>query len=111
MSNVSTESGLMPDDAQAQTEPTETENVEIVEEVTESDNSPIISTPLSTDGNESPGEGPTRSNDVEIEEVFECDNNAAERANNSEPIITEQDEVSETSNRVQSDMVTEIPTV
>ncbi|XP_032667891.1 E3 ubiquitin-protein ligase RNF34 isoform X2 [Odontomachus brunneus] len=107
MPNVSTESEVTHDDMQAQAESTESEVIEIAEEVTESDNSPIISAPLSTDDNESPSEGPTRSNDVEIEEVFECDSSATDAP---EPIITEQDEVSETSNSIQSDMVMEIPT-
>lgn len=108
MPNVSTESEATHDDMQAQAEPTGSEVIEIAEEVTESDNSPIISAPLSTDDNESPSEGPTRSNNVEIEEVFECDSSAADAP---EPIITEQEEISETSNSVQSDMVMEIPTV
>lgn len=108
MPNVSTETEVTHDDTQAQAEPTGSEDIEIAEEVTESDSSPIISVPLSTDDNDSPSEGPTRTDNVEIEEVFECDNSATDAP---EPIITEQDEVSETSNGVQSDMVTEIPTV
>ncbi|XP_014477762.1 PREDICTED: E3 ubiquitin-protein ligase RNF34 isoform X2 [Dinoponera quadriceps] len=110
MPNVSTESEVTHDDTRAQanppSDPMGNEDVEIAEEVTESDSSPIISVPLSTD--ESPSEGPTRNNNVEIEEVFECDSSATDAA--PEPIITEQDDISETSNVVQSDMVTEIPT-
>ncbi|EFN75761.1 E3 ubiquitin-protein ligase RNF34 isoform X2 [Harpegnathos saltator] len=106
MPNVSAESEVTRDDAQAGTEPTASEDIEIAEEVTESDSSPVISVPLSTDDNESPSEDP-RNNNVEIEEVFECDSSATDAP---EPVITEQDEVSETPNRVQSDMVTEIPT-
>lgn len=76
--------------------------------MTESDSSPIISVPLSTDDNESFGEGPTRSSNIDIEEVFENDHSPIDVP---EPVITEQDEVPEASNEKQSDMVTEIPIV
>lgn len=84
------------------------EDIEVAEEITESDSSPIVSVPLSTDDNESPIEEVRRNSDVEIEEVFECESSST---NAPEPIITEQEEVSETTSGRQSDMITEIPTV
>lgn len=97
-------------DVQASAEPIRNEDVEMAEEASESSNSsPIISVPLSSD-NELPEERPTKSNDVEIEEVFEMENNLTGPSTAPEPVIIEQEEVPETSNEKKSDMVTEIPT-
>ncbi|KAH0949533.1 hypothetical protein HN011_011912 [Eciton burchellii] len=85
------------------------EDVEMMEIVSESDSSPIISIPLSD--NEIPEQRePMRSNSFEIEEVFESDNTSIEPGNTVEPVITEHMEVLEASGEKKSDMVTEIPT-
>ncbi|TGZ42199.1 hypothetical protein DBV15_05643 [Temnothorax longispinosus] len=108
MPNVSTANN--EPDAEAPAEPVRNEDVEMAEEASESsDSSPIISVPFSSD-NESPGEKPTKGSDVEIEEVFESDNNPTGPSTAPEPVITEQEEVPETSDEKKSDMVTEIPT-
>lgn len=109
MPNVSNESDILHEDVQAQMEPAGSGSIDIAEEVTESDSSPIISIPLSTDDNEvDPICGPARSSNVEIEEVFDGDNSPTDAM---EPVITEQDDVPVTMNEKQSDMVSEIPTV
>lgn len=111
MPNVSTANSEPSADMQVPAEPVRNEDVEMAEEASEgSDSSPIISVPFSSD-NESPGERPTKSRDVEIEEIFENDSNPTGPSTASEPVITEQEEVPETSNEKKSDMVTEIPTV
>lgn len=108
MPNVSNESDILHEDVQAQMEPAGSGSIDIAEEVTESDSSPIISIPLSTDDNEvDPICGPARSSNVEIEEVFDGDNSPTDAM---EPVITEQDDVPVTMNEKQSDMVSEIPT-
>ncbi|XP_071556522.1 E3 ubiquitin-protein ligase RNF34 [Temnothorax nylanderi] len=108
MPNVSTANN--EPDAAAPAEPVRNEDVEMAEEASESsDSSPIISVPFSTD-NESPEDKPTKGSDVEIEEVFESDNNPTGPSTAPEPVITEQEEVPETSDEKKSDMVTEIPT-
>ncbi|XP_012226848.1 E3 ubiquitin-protein ligase RNF34 [Linepithema humile] len=104
------------ENAQAEPQPTRSEDVEmeddLVVEVGSSSrstaSSPIVSIPPSD--NESPEDRSTRSNHVEIEEVL--DSNPADSSNavQAEPVVTEQEEVSETSNEKKSDMVTEIPT-
>lgn len=82
----------------------------MTEEPSESSHSsPIISVPVSD--SESPEEVPTKSSNVEIQEVLETDSNPIESNNTSEPVITEHEEISEASNEKKSDMVTEIPTV
>lgn len=98
-------------DAQAPAEPATNQDVEMAEEASESSHSsPVISVPLSSDS-ESPEERPSKSNEiVEIEEVFENDSNPTGPSTASEPVVTEQEEVPETSNEKKSDMVTEIPT-
>lgn len=111
MPNVSTANSEPSADIQAPAEPVRNEDVEMAEEASESsDSSPIISVPFSSD-NESPEERPTKSRDVEIEEIFESDNNPTGPSSAPEPVITEHEEVPETSNEKKSDMVTEIPTV
>lgn len=116
-SNVNTENDLTHRDVQTHAEAVGSANIEIAEEITESDSSPVISVPLSTDdNNELPDEGPTRSSsNINIEEVFESDNSPIDVP---EPVITEQDETPEASDEIleapdekQSDMITEIPTV
>lgn len=108
--NVSTANDEPRGDAQAQAQPARSEDVDMAEEPSESShNSPIISVPVSD--SESPEEGPTKSNNVEIQEVSETDNSPIEPHITSEPLITEHEEVSEASNEKKSDMVTEIPTV
>lgn len=117
MPNVSTANSESGADMQmpvepVRMEPIRNEDVEMAEEASESsDSSPIISVPFSSD-NESPEERPTKSNDVEIEEIFESDSNPIEPSTAPEPVIIEQEEVlPETSNEKKSDIVTEIPTV
>lgn len=111
MPNVSTANSESGADVQASTEPVRNEDVEMAEEASESsDSSPLISVPFSSD-NESPEERPTKSNNVvEIEEIFENDNPTGP-STAPEPVITEQEEIPETSNEKKSDMVIEIPTV
>ncbi|KAM0729496.1 E3 ubiquitin-protein ligase rififylin [Formica fusca] len=107
--NVSTANDEPREDLQAQAQPTRSEDIEMAEEPSESShNSPIISVPVSD--SESPEEGPTKSSNVEIQEVSETDNSPVEPNITSEPLITEHEEVSEASNEKKSDMVTEIPT-
>lgn len=111
MPNVSTANSEPGADIQAPAEPIRNEDVEMAEEASESsDSSPIISVPFSSD-NESPEDRSTKSRDVEIEEIFESDSNPTGPSTAPEPVITEQEEVAETSNEKKSDMVTEIPTV
>jgi len=114
MPNVSTADNepSAPDaDVQAPEELVRNEDVEMAEEASESSHSsPVISVPLSSDS-ELPEERPTKSSDVEIEEVFENDSNPTGSSITPEPVITEQEEVPETSNEKKSDMVTEIPMV
>jgi hypothetical protein len=109
MPNVSTVNSAPHENAQAEPQPTKSEDIEMAEEGSRSNaSSPIVSIPLSD--NESPEERPTRSDYVEIEEVLDSptySNNAVQ----VEPVVTEQEEVSEISNEKKSDMVTEIPTV
>jgi len=110
--NVSTASnGELDDDARMQeAQAMRNEDVEMMEAASESDNSPIISIPLSD--NEIPEQRePMRSDSFEIEEVFESDNTSVEPGNTVEPVITEHMEVFETTDEKKSDMVTEIPTV
>lgn len=107
--NVSTANDEPHENTQAQAQPTRSEDVEMAEERSESHSSPIISVPVSD--NESPEEGPTKSSNVEIQELSETDNSPIEPNNTSEPVITEHEEISEASNEKKSDMVTEIPTV
>ncbi|XP_012538877.1 E3 ubiquitin-protein ligase RNF34 [Monomorium pharaonis] len=95
---------------QTSTEPIRNEDVEMAEEASESSHSsPIISVPLSSDS-ELLEERPTKSSDVEIEEVFESESNSTEPSTAPEPVVVEQEEVPETSNEKKSDIVTEIPT-
>ncbi|XP_011861872.1 PREDICTED: E3 ubiquitin-protein ligase RNF34 [Vollenhovia emeryi] len=109
MPNVSTANSECVANVQVPVEPVRNEDVEMAEEVSESsDSSPLISVPFSSD-NESPEEKPTKSSDVEIEEIFEGDSNPTGPSTASEPVVTEQEEVPETSNQKKSDMVTEIP--
>ena len=110
MPNVSTANDEAHGDEQAQAQPARSEDVEMAEEASESSHSsPIISVPLSD--SESPEEGPTKSNNIEIQEVSETDNSPIEPNNAAEPLITEHEEISEASNEEKkSDMVTEIPT-
>lgn len=111
MPNVSTANNEPSADVQAPAEPVRNEDVEMAEEASESSHSsPMISVPLSSDS-DSPEERPTKSSDVEIEEVFENDSNPIEPSTASEPVVTEHEEVPETSSEKKSDMVTEIPTV
>lgn len=113
MPNVSTANSELSADMQAPAEPVRNEDVEMAEEASESSHSshssPMISVPLSSE-NDSPEERPTKSSDVEIEEVFEIDN-PTEPSTASEPVVTEHEEVPEASSEKKSDMVTEIPTV
>jgi len=114
MPNVSTADNE-PDgpgaDVQVPEELVRNEDVEMAEEASESSHSsPVISVPLSSD-NELPEERPIKSSDIEIEEVFESDNNPTGSNTTPEPVITEQEEVPESSNEKKSDMVTEIPIV
>lgn len=112
MPNVST-ANSEPDmnaDVQAPEQPVRNEDVEMAEEASESSHSsPIISVPPSDSGSHE--EIPTKSNNVEIEEIFESDGNSTGPSTAPEPVITEQEEVPETSNEKKSDMVTEIPAV
>jgi len=110
--NVSTASnGELDENARMQeAQAMRDEDVEMMEVLSESDSSPIISIPLSD--NEIPEQRePMRSDSFEIEEVFESDNTSVEPGNTVEPVITEHMEVFETSGEKKSDMVTEIPTV
>lgn len=112
--NVSTANGDTDENTRArQAEATRSEDVDMEETVSESDErgSPIISIPLSSDNEMPEQREPTRSDSLEIEEVFEGDNTLAEPGNSAEPVITEHVEVPEASNEKKSDMVTEIPTV
>lgn len=98
------------ENAQAEPQPTQSEDVEMGEEGNRSNSpSPIVSIPPSD--NESPEEKSARSNCVEIEEVLDVNATDSSNAIQTEPVVTEQEEVSETSNEKKSDMVTEIPTV
>ncbi|KAL0131754.1 hypothetical protein PUN28_002951 [Cardiocondyla obscurior] len=109
MPNVSTANNEPAAGGQTSAESARNEDVEMAEEASESsDGSPVISVPFSD--NESPEERPTKSTDVEIEEIFETDNNPTGPSTTSEPVVIEQEEVPETSNEKKSDMVTEIPT-
>ncbi|KAL6256321.1 hypothetical protein P5V15_012438 [Pogonomyrmex californicus] len=112
MPNVSTANNEPTPDAQVLEQPVRSEDVEMAEEVSESSHSsPIISVPVSSN-DESPDERPTRSTDIEIEEILEVDNNPIEPTVSntiSEPVIIEHEEVPETPDEKKSDMVTEIP--
>lgn len=114
MPNVSTANSELSADVQAPAEPVRNEDVEMAEEASESSHSshssPMISVPLSSES-DSPEERPTKSSDVEIEEVFEIDGNPTGPSTALEPIVTEHEEVPEASSEKKSNMVTEIPTV
>ncbi|KYM93591.1 E3 ubiquitin-protein ligase rififylin [Cyphomyrmex costatus] len=114
MPNVSTannEPSANVADVQASSEPVRNEDVEMAEEANEnSQNSPVISIPLSSDSG-SPEERPTKNNiDLLIEEIFGNDSSSTGPSTAPQPVIIEQEEVPETSNEKKSDMVTEIPT-
>jgi len=70
-----------------------------------------VRAPFSSDNNELSEKTSTKSNDVEIKEMFESRNNPARPSTASEPIIIEQKEVPEMSNGKKLDMVIEISAI
>ncbi|XP_019889463.1 E3 ubiquitin-protein ligase rififylin isoform X3 [Ooceraea biroi] len=114
MPNVSTANGEPDEDAQTRMQRDQArQDVEMEEAASESEGSPIISVPLSSDNEIPEPIEPPRSESFEIEEVLEGDGApTAEPGDTAEPVITEHVEVvSEASSEKKSDMVTEIPTV
>lgn len=118
MPNVSTVNNAPHESTQAESQPTRSVDIEmqeglVVEEVgsssTSAAGSPIVSIPPGD--NELSEDKSTRSNHVEIEEVLDNGPADSTSAVEAEPVVTEQEEVSEMSNEKKSDMVTEIPTV
>lgn len=121
MPNVSTSNSEQSGDMHEESQPTRSEDIEMDEGeriIESNDNSPLLSFPLSSDNETPEEERSIRRDSVEIIEVTETDNDpvvpeASSAPDNAlEPIIAEQEEVSEASSENKSNIrITEILTV
>lgn len=120
MPNVSTSNSEQSGDAYEESQPARSEDIEMDEGeriIESNDNSPLLSFPLSSDNETPEEERSIRRDSVEIIEVTETDNDpvvpeASSAPDNApEPIIAEQEEVSEASSENKSNIrITEILT-